>query len=271
MTLLRIRFAKLGKIRWTSHRDTARMWERAFRRVGLPVAVSGGFSPRPKVSFGLALSTGYESLAEYLDVELNDAFLISDPLEAADQEQSPPAGGDELPPGEPASPDLQRLSTGLSAALPDGVDVVAMSASASRLPSLQEQVTVCTWRFAVAGLDTGAVVPDIEARIGRLLAADAVSVSRTRKGRSAIEDIRPSILAIRPFDEDADGTWLECDLATQPRSLRPTELVAALGADLEERSVCRLHQWIERDGARREPLEAPLAAPGARHALVRAS
>ena len=65
MTRVRIRFAKLGKIRWTSHRDVARMWERAFRRVQLPVAYSAGFSPRPRVSFGLALPTGYESVAEY--------------------------------------------------------------------------------------------------------------------------------------------------------------------------------------------------------------
>ena len=73
VTRVRIRFAKLGKIRWTSHRDVARMWERAFRRVELPLAYSAGFSPRPKVSFGLALPTGHESVAEYLDVELADA------------------------------------------------------------------------------------------------------------------------------------------------------------------------------------------------------
>ena len=52
---LRVRFQKLGKVRWTSHRDVARMWERACRRVQLPLAWTAGFSPRPKLSFGLAL------------------------------------------------------------------------------------------------------------------------------------------------------------------------------------------------------------------------
>src|SRR6188474_2710347 len=66
----RIRFSKLGKIRFTSHRDVARMWERALRRATLPVAYTEGFSPHPKLSFGLALSTGHESLGEYLDVDL---------------------------------------------------------------------------------------------------------------------------------------------------------------------------------------------------------
>jgi radical SAM-linked protein len=68
---IRFRFSKLGKVRWTSHRDVARMWERALRRTQLPIAVTAGFTPRPKVSFGLALPTGHESVAEYLDVELD--------------------------------------------------------------------------------------------------------------------------------------------------------------------------------------------------------
>jgi radical SAM-linked protein len=249
VTRIRIRFAKLGKIRWTSHRDTARMWERAFRRVSLPVAYSEGFSPRPRVSFGLALSTGYESLAEYLDVELTDSS----------------------PDGDDPTLDLDRLTAGLSAALPEGVDVLAIASATNRSHSLQEEVTVCTWRLAVASADPDAAPPDVGARIDQLLAADSVVITRTRKGREVTEDIRPAVLAIRRLGHDDDGVWLECDLAAQPRSLRPTELVAALGDDVEERFVRRVHQWIERDGARWEPLTAPPAAPDAPHALERAS
>src|ERR1019366_4314273 len=68
---IRFRFAKLGKIRFTSQRDVARMWERALRRAELPLAYTEGFSPRPQLSFGLALPTGCESLAEYVDVALD--------------------------------------------------------------------------------------------------------------------------------------------------------------------------------------------------------
>src|SRR2546421_1452639 len=98
---IRLRFAKTGKIRWTSHRDVARMWERAFRRVGLPLAYTQGFSPRPKVSFGLALPTGHESAAEYLDLEL-----------AADNAAT-------------AEVDISSLPARLSLALPAGIDVQA--------------------------------------------------------------------------------------------------------------------------------------------------
>ena len=52
---VRLRFTKQGKVRFTSHRDVARTWERVLRRAGLPVASTEGFSPRPKVHFGLAL------------------------------------------------------------------------------------------------------------------------------------------------------------------------------------------------------------------------
>src|SRR5438270_10410825 len=91
---VRIRFSKLGKIRWTSHRDVARMWERAFRRVSLPLAYTQGFSPRPKVSFGLALPTGAESWAEYLDAELDATISGLDPALAARLSAALPTGLD---------------------------------------------------------------------------------------------------------------------------------------------------------------------------------
>ena len=67
---LRVRYSKTGKVRFTSHRDVVRMWERALRRSGLSIAWSEGYSPRPLLSFGHALPTGAGSLAEYLDVSL---------------------------------------------------------------------------------------------------------------------------------------------------------------------------------------------------------
>jgi radical SAM-linked protein len=244
MARVRIRFAKLGKIRWTSHRDIARMWERAFRRVGLPLAYTNGFSPRPKVSFGLALPTGHESVAEYLDLEL--------------------VGGAPL--------DVTSLPADLSGALPLGVDVLAAAVIDDRTLSLQEEVTSCTWSLVVAPAEsTTLALPDLADRVTQVLEAASVVVSRQRKGTEVTDDIRPAILTLRLHDETADGVRLECDLATRPRSLRPSELVAALGAALEERHVRRLHQWIERDGARWEPLPAPTAATTAPHALERAS
>ena len=74
---VRLRFSKRGKVRFVSHRDLARTFERAFRcRRRCPLAFTQGFSPRPKVSLGLALGVGHESDAEYLDLELIDPIDV---------------------------------------------------------------------------------------------------------------------------------------------------------------------------------------------------
>jgi radical SAM-linked protein len=253
MARIRIRFQKLGKIRWTSQRDVARMWERAFRRVELPRAYTEGFSPRPKVSFGLALPTGHESLAEYLDIEV-----------------APTAAGAEV------LEDVEALPARLSAALPNGVDAVAAAAIVAGTPSLQEAVTSCTWRWTAVGPDDGPLDPaDLAERATRLMASASVMVTRRRKGVEVTDDIRDSVLDLRVLGSTmvsiVGGVDIEAELAAQPRGLRPSELLAGLGADLVERDTRRLHQWISRHGARSEPLAVPSGATSAPHALERAS
>jgi len=237
---LRVRFTKAGKIRWTSHRDMARMWERAFRRTYLPLAYSVGFSPRPKVSFGLALSTGHDSLAEFLDIELD------------------PAKVDGL--------DIGGLAALLEAALPEGITVVAAAQIDDRAESLQHEVTSCRYEVVAAG----ATLEEMRQFVARALAAPEIVVTRTRKGQAVTDDVRPAILGVDVLDEvlAADGrqcVLLSAELATQPRGLRPAEFLAALSTTLEEVRVRRTHQWILRaDGARTEPLAAPsLDAEGA--------
>lgn len=225
----RFRFTKLGKVRWTSHRDVARMWERALRRVRFPVAYSGGFVPRPRIAFGLALPTGCESVAEYLDVEL----------------------------AEPADLDPEALS----AALPVGVDVLAAAVVDGSSGSLQEEVTSCTWV-----VDAG---PEAAGLAAAILTAPSLVVTRERKGREVSDDLRPAVRSL-----EVDGRWLVFELATRPRGVRPGELLAAVRPGTEATCVRRTHQWIERDGARFEPLPVGSGSPAATaapHAEARAS
>src|SRR5437764_13226310 len=168
---IRIRFQKLGKVRWTSHRDLARMWERACRRIQLPVAYTEGFSPRPKMHFGLALPTGAESVAEYLDLDL-----------AADTDV-----------------DRDGLAALLSPALPAGVDVTAVAEVDPKAPSLQEDVDSCTWRVAFAPHVQLATV------VERALASSTLLVERERKGRLSVDDVRPAILALSAGATAGDG------------------------------------------------------------------
>jgi radical SAM-linked protein len=244
---VRLRYAKRGKVRWISHRDVARALERAFRISELPLAFTEGFSPRPKVSFGLALSTGHESDAEYLDLELVREV------------------------------DLDALPDVLSAALPEGMQVTGAERLVERAPALQEIVTAVEWRVGVVdGAGAPVAATDLGARIERALAAAELPAERRRKGRQVVEDVRPVIRRIDVIDEPRDAeatTEVIMELSTQPRSAKPGEILAAIArvsrasGDLVETRALRLHQWIERDGTRLEPHDAD-TRPRARGARV---
>ncbi len=69
-TRLRIRFTKCGDLRWISHRDLQRVWERLLRRADLQLAFSQGFHPKPLISFPSALALGIEALDEVVELEI---------------------------------------------------------------------------------------------------------------------------------------------------------------------------------------------------------
>ena len=233
---LRIRYSKKGKVRFISHRDVARIWERTLRRVGVSVAYSQGFSPRPKLSFGLALSTGHESEAEFLDLELSDE----------DGDWTAVRGED--------------LAARLTAALPVGLDVVAV-APVEKGDSLQQAVTSCTWAIEVDDVDR----EYMDAWVADVLSREEIVVERERKGKPVVEDLRPHVLALDVTGTTETGIRLSADLGTQPRALRPTELLAAVDPPLTARTVCRMNQWMSQGDDREEPLMAPtVPAPSAR-------
>ncbi|MEX1006274.1 MAG: TIGR03936 family radical SAM-associated protein [Acidimicrobiia bacterium] len=231
---VRLRFTKRGKVRFVSHRDVARAFERAFRIEQLPLAFTLGFAPRPKVSFGLALSVGHESDAEYLDFELREVI------------------------------DAEGLPGPISDALPEGIEVTGAAGLVDRAPALQESVTLVEYRLTACDADDRIVGTDrLQLAVGRALASPALPVTRTRKGRESTDDIKPAIRTIELSCDEEGLPALELTLSTQSRGARPREVLDALSGDgivLTERRVLRTAQWIERDGARLEPLEADVLA-----------
>ena len=223
---LRVRATKVGKVRFTSHRDAARLWERAMRRANLPVAATEGFTPRPKLSFGLALPTGAESIAEYVDIELRSDV-------------------------DPADVDLDTLPARLSAALPTGFDVLVVVAREPGVGSLQESVTACTWELWSPLLEAA----DHRAAC-RLLDRPELVLERERKGKRSADDVRPMLIDLRPTPT---GDRLVADLVTIGRALRPAELAELAYPHVDARDVraLRTHQWLDHDGGRREVLPLP--------------
>ena len=157
----------------------------------------------------------------------------------------------------------------MNAVLPDGIAAQAAMPVEPGTPSLQQAVTSCTWQLEVVGADRRGGRGRGRPGPGRRRAADPVE----RKGNEVDLDARPAIAALELAGPSGPppgvavirpSTVLVAELATQPRSLRPAELVRALDPTWTEGRVLRTHQWTLVDGARREPI--PLLEGGARGA-----
>ncbi|HYS41129.1 MAG TPA: TIGR03936 family radical SAM-associated protein [Pseudonocardiaceae bacterium] len=184
---LRLRYAKRGKLRFTSHRDIARAFERALRRAGVPMAFSHGFSPHPKVSWVGAAPTGAASEAEYVEIQV---VREVDPM---------------------------ALRAALDAALPPGIDVLEAVVAAGG--SLPERIDASRWRIEVPGVGADQLAPAVTA----LLAAGSVEVERLTKDGRRTTDVRPGIVSIglEPDTVDVIGPNLarSADDGTEPTTV----------------------------------------------------
>jgi hypothetical protein len=141
----------------------------------------------------------------------------------------------------------------LSPELPPGIDVVAAAPVQPGDASLQEAVTSCTWRIGIRDLDPISA----DRLVTSALDAPELVLTRIRKGKEVIDDLRPAVLSLAIDGRDEHGqVALLAELATQPRGLRPSELLEVLDprGGLEEGHVLRIAQWLARDGAKAEPL-----------------
>jgi radical SAM-linked protein len=201
---LRLRYAKRGRLRFTSHRDVARAFERAVRRSGLPIAFSAGFSPHPKLSYAGAAPTGVASEAEYLEIGL----------------------------AQPCDPATVRAA--LDAALPPGIDVLAVvDAAAGAGRSLAERIDGSRWRVWLPDVDAAQARRAVEA----LLAADSAVVERPTKDGTRLVEVTGSIVRLTVVDGasgaepgQVNGRCATLELVVRHSSpaVRPDDIVTAL-------------------------------------------
>jgi radical SAM-linked protein len=158
---LRVRYAKRGRARFTSHRDFGRAFERALRRAGVPMAYSSGFSPHPRISYANAAPTGAASEAEYLEIAL-------------------------AAPRDPA-----QVQAALDAALPPGLDILEVVSGPAGV--LADQLTGSRWQVALIGIEPA----DLRAAVDSFLAEREVQVTRMTKNGLRSVDARDAVVTLQ--------------------------------------------------------------------------
>ena len=198
---LRLRYAKRGRLRFSSHRDFQRALERALRRAEIPMAYSAGFSPHPKVSYANSAPTGVASEAEYVEIGVALA----------------------------CNPDAVRAA--LDAALPPGLDVVEVVEA--RTSDFANRLEASVWRVELPGVRRA----EAERAVGLLLAETEVLVDRMTKNGRRTFDARSAVI-VAECAADA-GPADDCAILTLvvrhgTPSVRPDDVLSALSrvADL---------------------------------------
>lgn len=197
--MTRLLFKKTGNAVWISHLDLMRLFQRAFKRAGLPLKHTQGFSPRPSVSIALPLSVGVASYCELLDFELEGM-------------QSAP----------------EDTVSRLNAVLTDGIRVLQAYECESKIKNLAFLDV-----SAVLEYDNG-VAPDAEDEIRTLFARESIIVEKKSKKGDTEQDIAPMI---RAFNVKADENTLTifARICCQNPTLNPSLLGAAIERYLPQR------------------------------------
>jgi radical SAM-linked protein len=237
---VRLRYAKRGRLRFSSHRDFQRAFERALRRAAVPVAFSQGFTPHPRVSYANAAPMGAASEAEYVEVLL----------------------------AEPCDPD--DLRERLDAALPDGLDVVELvECPLQGAEPLADRLQLSHWRFVLPGVLPSAA----EEAVARFVALSEAMVTRMTAKGPRVLDVRGAVESLQVVDADAEATGplcaiLEAVVQLGTPTVRPDDVLAGLrdhaGLALVEPPVAtRLAQGprTERTGTVGDPLAPDRALP----------
>lgn len=197
---LRVCFTKTGRLRLLSHLELTRAYERAVRRSGLPYAVSQGFSPKMRVSFGPALPVGTAGEREYLDVFLTRFVPQAEAAEA-----------------------LRRSSV-------EELRPRACGYVSPQEPSLTSAITIATY-----DVHLGRRIPHDEAERALRSLLDSGTLCVDHKGKKRVFDLSYVLPKEPEIVSEADATILRVAVRIgDVGSLRPDALVhAALGPDIQ--------------------------------------
>ena len=199
---MRITFRKESPIKYISHLDLLRTWERILRRAAVPLAYSQGFNPHPKIIIAMPLAVGCTGEREVVDV------VLEEPLPEAD------------------------LLASLEPALPLGLSVVSAAQVPLRAPALPSLISRAIYEITLPDVS----MKEVEQRVSALLARESAEIEFRRKRF----DFRPLIGSLAPR-KHGDAVVIVASLLRDERGRigRPDVLLVALGLDTCVREIHR--------------------------------
>ena len=213
MQRLRIRFSRGQEIKFISHLDIMRLWERALRRAQIPLAYSEGFSPHPRLSLAAPLAVGVTSEAELMDVFITK--LVSP----------------------------HWFNSTASQQLPLGMERLGLYQIALTMPSLQSQVRFAEYKVDV---ETKKEPKDVESAVSALLSVEHLPWHHQRDTGQRNYDLRALIDDLWLIDwhhpRCTIGMRLRCDSGG---SGRPEQVTSALGFTHYPQSIHRTKLILE--------------------------
>ncbi len=213
MQRLRVRFCRGEEIKFISHLDVMRLWQRAIHRTGIPLAYSEGYNPRPRISLASPLAVGVTSEAELMDVFCTRWV----------------------------SPHF--FTAALSQQLPPGIILRQVLPVSLTLPSLQAQLRHAEYSVTV---ETDAGQEEIEAKLTSLLALKTLPWQHQRDTGVRQYDLRALINDLWLINCHPPyctiGMRLRCDSGG---SGRPEQVIIALGFTAHPKSMHRTQLILE--------------------------
>ena len=196
----RLLFEKKGNAVWISHLDLMRLFQRAFKRAGLPLTHTQGFNPRPSVSIALPLSVGVESSCELLDFDLDGDLVSTDTI-------------------------LARLNN----VLVDGIRVLAVYNNGRKIRDLSLLKCKITLTY------DDKIPDDAEEKIRALFARSNLVVQKNSKRNGVVDqDIIPMIRSIKIERTGEKELSVTAFICCQNPTLNPTQITQAIALYLPE-------------------------------------
>lgn len=200
MYKIRARYEKKGRVKYLGHLEMIKVFERAFRRSGIPLKYTGGFNPHPKMSFALPSSVGFSSIGEYMDVEVTESV------------------------------EMHKLILAMNETLPEGLRIIAGGYVEPDAKSLMSIVDYS--EFQIDFLIQNDLVGELE----KLLSSESILViKKTKSGKMVEKNLKDDIHRFEIIKGEENAITLKVLLSAGSRgNLNPVFLLKGLGEKLGE-------------------------------------